>query len=92
MCREFGISRKTGYKICNRYKDVGVEDLQDRSGRPQRYANQLPFLVERSIVQLKRTYPNWGAPKAREQLTLAYPQIKPPARALYMPCCNAMAW
>ena len=58
VCREFGISRKTGYKIFNRYRDIGIEGLQDRSRRPQRYANQLPFQVERSILQLKREYPN----------------------------------
>ena len=81
VCREFGISRKTGYKIFNRYKDVGVEGLQDRSRRPQRYANQLPFQVERTILQLKRTYPNWGAPKIREKLIREYPQIKPPAKS-----------
>jgi Helix-turn-helix domain len=27
LCREFGISRKTGYKICDRYQDCGVEGL-----------------------------------------------------------------
>ena len=31
LCREFDISRKTGYKIFNRYKDCGVEGLTDRS-------------------------------------------------------------
>ena len=31
LCREFGISRKTGYKIYNRYKDEGLEALTDRS-------------------------------------------------------------
>ena len=31
LCREFGISRKTGYKIFNRYKDEGLEALSDRS-------------------------------------------------------------
>ena len=31
LCREFGISRKTGYKIFNRYKDSGVEGLVNRS-------------------------------------------------------------
>lgn len=36
VCREFGISRKTSYKILNRYRDCGLEDLQDRSRRPQR--------------------------------------------------------
>ena len=43
LCREFGISRKTGYKIFNRYKDSGLEGLTDRSRRPYRQANQLPF-------------------------------------------------
>ena len=41
LCREFGISRKTGYKIFNRYRQEGVEALTDRSRRPVRYANQL---------------------------------------------------
>jgi len=41
VCREFGISRKTGYKIFQRYKDSGVEALSDRCRRPVRYANQL---------------------------------------------------
>ena len=37
--REFGISRKTGYKIFARYKDHGAQALSDRSRRPVRYAN-----------------------------------------------------
>src|SRR5437868_9126618 len=40
MCREFGISRKTGYKIFDRYREHGLEALTDRSRRPVRYANQ----------------------------------------------------
>ncbi|WP_229151507.1 helix-turn-helix domain-containing protein [Aurantimonas sp. VKM B-3413] len=36
VCREFGISRKTGYKILGRFKDEGVEALSDRSRRPKR--------------------------------------------------------
>ena len=27
LCREFGISRKTGYKIFDRYKECGVQGL-----------------------------------------------------------------
>jgi helix-turn-helix protein len=38
VCREFGISRKTGYKIFDRYKDHGLEGLTDRSRRPVHYA------------------------------------------------------
>lgn len=68
VCREFGISRKTGYKIFNRYKDEGLEALCDRSRRPVRYANQLPEQMERLIVGTKREKPHWGARKIRELL------------------------
>jgi len=68
LCREFGISRKTGYKIFDRYKEHGLEALSDRSRRPVRYANQLPQQVESLIVSLKQEKPHWGARKIRELL------------------------
>ena len=67
VCREFGISRKTGYKILDRYREHGLEALTDRSRRPVRYANQLPAQVESLIVSLKRDKPHWGARKIRER-------------------------
>ena len=54
LCREFNISRKTGYKILGRYRDCGLEGLNDRSRRPYRQANQLPTQVETEIVRLKK--------------------------------------
>lgn len=68
LCREFGISRKTGYKIVERYEECGFEGLSDRSRKPHRYANQLPPQVEAAIVAAKREKPNWGARKIRERL------------------------
>ncbi len=79
LCREFDISRKTGYKIFTRYKDIGLEGLTDRSRRPYRQANRLPFQVETLIVALKREHPSWGAPKIREKLRRRHPDLKPPA-------------
>ena len=73
LCREFGISRKTGYKIFYRYKEHGLEALTDRSPRPVRYANQLPSQVESLIVSLKRNKPHWGARKIRELLLRRLP-------------------
>lgn len=81
LCREFGISRKTGYKIFNRYKKLGLEGLNDQTRRPLRYANQLPFQVESRILAIKKEYPNWGAPKIREKLIREYPEIKAPAKS-----------
>ena len=79
LCREFGISRKTGYKIYSRYKDCGLDALTDRSRRPYRQANQLPMQIEKLIVGLKKEYPHWGAPKIREKLKRLYPDIHCPA-------------
>src|SRR5215471_4868320 len=46
LCQEFGISRKTGYKIFTRYQEHGCAALTDRSRRPVRYASQLPHQIE----------------------------------------------
>jgi putative transposase len=79
LCEEFGISRKTGYKIFERYQQIGVLGLSDRSRRPCRHANQLPLAVETLIVRLKKDRPTWGAPKIRERLRQRWPDIPCPA-------------
>jgi putative transposase len=79
LCEEFGISRKTGYKIYDRYKDCGVQGLTDRSRRPYRHANRLPAALEQWIVRLKKEYPSWGAPKIRERLRDRCPDVRCPA-------------
>ena len=79
LCREFDISRKTGYKIFTRYKNCGVEGLTDRSRRPYRHANRLPFQIETLIVQLRKEHPSWGAPKIREKIRRRHQQIQLPA-------------
>jgi putative transposase len=78
-CREFGISRKTGYKILTRYNEIGLDGLTDRSRRPYRQANQLPFQLETQIVRLKQDKPSWGAPKIRDRLQRLYPDVHMPA-------------
>jgi transposase InsO family protein len=84
LCREFGISRKTGYKIFERYEDCGLEGLSDRTRRPFRYANQLPEQVEAAIVAAKREKPNWGARKIRERLLRRLPH------AVKVPACSTI--
>ena len=79
VCREFDISRKTGYKIFQRYQDCGLDGLTDRSRRPYRHANRLPFQIEKLIVQLKRERPSWGAPKIREKLRRLHSDVQTPA-------------
>ena len=50
LCREFGISRKTGYKILTRYRAIGLEGLTDRSRRPYRHAGAEAFIEDRGSL------------------------------------------
>lgn len=81
LCREFGISRVTGHKLVERYRQSGMEALSDRSKRPYRMANQLPFQIESLIVDIKKEFPTWGAPKIRERMLTRYSDIKTPAKS-----------
>jgi transposase InsO family protein len=84
LCREFGISRKTGYKIYERYEQCGLDGLSDRTRRPYRYANQLPEQVEAAVVAAKREKPHWGARKIRERLLRRLPH------AVKIPACSTI--
>ena len=79
LCREFGISRVTGYKLLNRYRECGLDAFNDRSRRPYRHANKLPYQVERTIRGIKKEHPSWGARKIRDKLLREFSLIKPPA-------------
>src|SRR5438046_802977 len=81
LCREFGISRKTGYKIFSRYQECGVQGLTDRSRRPYRYAHQLPFQVENFILNVKRKHASWGARTIRERVARRFQGIQIPAKS-----------
>jgi putative transposase len=79
LCREFDISRKTGYKLFSRYQDYGPQGLTDRSRRPYRQGCQLPVPIEQLILRVKRDYPSWGAPKIREKIRRRHGDIRLPA-------------
>jgi transposase len=89
VCRAFGISRKTGYKNFDRYKEHGLEALTDRSRRPVRYANQLPPQVESLIVTAKQDKPYWGARKIRELLVRRLrSEVRVPAKSTIHACLH----
>jgi transposase len=59
VCREFGISHKTGYKIFDRYKAHGLEALSDARG--VRALRQLPEQIEGLILRCKHEKPHIAA-------------------------------
>ena len=52
-----------GYKIFDRCQECGIQGLTDRSRRPYRYANQLPFQVQNYILNVKHEHPSPGGPQ-----------------------------
>jgi transposase InsO family protein len=80
-CRQFGISRKTGYKILARFQAEGPEALRDRSRAPKTHPNRTPPELEAAILRLRRKYPTWGSKKLLAALERDVPDIDWPARS-----------
>lgn len=68
LCKRFGISRKTGYKILHRYELHGESGLEDYSRRPKNSPKRTEKALEEKIVQVRRSKPYWGARKIRAWL------------------------
>ena len=80
VCHDFGISRKTGYKIWNRYLAEGLPALQDRSRRPERLAKMTDEKIQALIVALKHKRPTWGAAKLLARLRRDHAETIFPSR------------
>jgi putative transposase len=81
LCREFGISRKTGYKFLERFKKHGLVGLCDQSKRPIHLSRLTSAPIEQSILDLRGEFPTWGALKIREKLKSRNPGVRVPARS-----------
>jgi transposase InsO family protein len=80
LCREFGISRKTGHKLWARYKAEGPTGLYDQSRKPDRSPRRIAPELEQVIVELRKKHPTWGPIKLRETLVRKEPDIVWPGR------------
>lgn len=66
LCREYGISRKTGYKWRNR--EAAMETMEDRSRAPHHVRNKTPEEIERKVLEVREKYPVMGAAKIHRVL------------------------
>jgi len=81
LCREFGVSRKTGYKLKARYEQEGLQGVQERSRAPKRQAQRTTSEVEGLFVQLRNEHPSWGSKKLLDVLERRHPSVHLPARS-----------
>lgn len=79
LCHQFGISRKTAYKWCTRYKQFGEEGLKDLSKSPQHPCRSYPKEIIDLILDLKLKKRGWGTRKILAKLKHLYPRIDWPS-------------
>jgi putative transposase len=63
LCREFGVSRQTGYKWLRRYRDQGYPGLVEQSRRPHSSPLVKGEEVVAAIIGLRDRRPSWGPDK-----------------------------
>ena len=78
LCREFDISRPTGYKWLQRYDQGGAPALENRSTAPRRHPNQIPDCIERMILAARDEL-DYGPRKIRGVLRDRHPGRRFPA-------------
>lgn len=83
LCKEFGISRKTGYKWKERFLQDGLKGLADKSRRPGTSPQQLGENSVCNIVKLKLAHPSWGPRKIRMVFARAYPDCELPSDSTF---------
>src|ERR1035441_3048985 len=63
LCREYEISRPTGYLWLQRFRERGVAGVEEQSRRPHLSPRRTSAEIEARIVTLRRQRPDWGARK-----------------------------
>jgi transposase InsO family protein len=74
VCRRFKVSRKTGYKWLDRYREAGVEGLADRSRAPLNHPRAVPAAIFERCLAVRRAHPTWGPVKVRAWLMRREPR------------------
>jgi putative transposase len=79
LCRRYGVSRKTGYKWLERYREDGLDGLRDQSRAADCHPNEVLEEVAGEVLEMRRRHPHWGPAKLRVRLQREAPEIIWPA-------------
>jgi putative transposase len=79
LCREYGISRPTGYKWIARFKEEGLEGIREKSRAPLIQSHETDPLIIKQIIDLRLSEKTWGPKKIFGYLKKHYPNIPWPS-------------
>ena len=73
LCRNYGVSRKSGYALVARYEEKGVAAFNDASHAAHHHPNAVTRLRARTIVGARQEHPTWGPKKIKAWLERKHP-------------------
>ncbi|MBE8404190.1 helix-turn-helix domain-containing protein, partial [Leptospira borgpetersenii] len=76
LCKEFGISRVTGYKYLSQYELLGIDGLKDKPRIPKGHPKTTKQNIVQLVVSARDRHPNWGARKLLASLKGKFPKVK----------------
>ena len=79
LCERYAVSRKTGYKWLERYREGGAAGLMERSCAPLVHGRSTPEVIAEAIVCLRQERPTWGPRKIVAKLSARRPEVVWPA-------------
>lgn len=79
LCRQFGVSRKTGYKWVERYESLGPAGLEDKPPIASKHPHRLDDELADLYVQARKDHPTWGPKKLRALIADRHPELVVPA-------------
>lgn len=79
LCREWGISEKTGYKWRNRFYEEGYAGLAEESRAPQDHPNAIDGDTAAEMIRLRLAHPTWGGKKLLALYQRVHPNLPLPS-------------
>ena len=79
VCRQFGVSRRVGYKWLARFEEEGAAGLFDRPRVPLHQPQRIADSIAERCLEVRRAHPTWGPLKVRAFLARKSGQTEWPA-------------
>jgi putative transposase len=83
LCREYGISSKTGYKWKERFLEQGLAGMAEQSRRPDKSPNGLAESVVCEMIRIKEAHRTWGPRKIRELYARVHGRTATPSESSF---------
>jgi transposase InsO family protein len=81
LCRDYGISTKSGYKWVQRFLEGGFPALEEKSRKPAHNSKETPEEISVELIRIKNLHKTWGATKILKIYQNNHPGEYAPARS-----------